>query len=462
MKKNTFMVNDIRNECLVYLEQELDEQVLNTWIKPLQVKVSADTIMLLAPNKFVCNWVKDKYQEVIENILKVITKNDSIVVQISIGNEGFDPILKPVESAPIKVEDKQESQPVIINTPKTMPIVNNNLNSIYTFAKFIDGKSNRLAKEAASQVSNNLGGAYNPLLIYGGTGLGKSHLMHSIGNALLQENPKARILYMHSEAYVQSMITALQNNNIESFKAFYRNLDCLLIDDIQFFAGKGHSQEEFFHTFNHLLEGKQQIVLTSDVYPKEIDGLEDRLKSRFSWGLTVYIEPPEFETRVAILKSKAKQKDIDLINNVAFFIADKIRSHVRDLEGALNRVIASANFTGETITVEYVEECLSDVLAVQQKLISISNIQKIVSDYYNIRTSDMLSSRRNRSISQPRQLAMYFCKELTTHSLPEIGKAFGGKDHTTVIYAIKKIKEALKKNTLIAEDYKKISRQITV
>ncbi len=453
------MVTDIWKECLVYLEQELEEQVLNTWIKPLQVKVSADTIILLAPNKFVCNWVNSKYHEIIENILKVITKNDAIHVLIQIGNEGLEPTKtsstqKNKANTSVKTTKKKQTE--------LAPIVNNNLNSIYTFSNFVDGRSNRLAKEASAQVSKNIGSAYNPLLIYGGTGLGKSHLMHSIGNALMQEKPNARVLYMHSEAYVQSMITALQNNTIESFKAFYRSLDCLLIDDIQFFAGKNHSQEEFFHTFNHLLEGKQQIILTSDVYPKEIDGLEDRLKSRFSWGLTVYIEPPEFETRVAILISKAKQKNVHLNSDVAFFIAEKIKSHVRDLEGALNRVIASANFTGADITVDYVKECLNDVLAVQQKMVSISNIQKIVSDYFNIRTSDMLSSRRNRSISQPRQMAMYLCKELTTHSLPEIGKAFGGKDHTTVIYACKKVKESLKTNTLLTEDYKKLFRQLNV
>lgn len=297
--------------------------------------------------------------------------------------------------------------------------------------------------------------------LYGGTGLGKTHLLHAVGNAIVESKPNARVVYMHSERFVQDMVKALQNNAIEEFKRYYRSLDALLIDDIQFFANKERSQEEFFHTFNALLEGNQQIILTSDRYPKEINGVEDRLKSRFGWGLTVAIEPPELETRVAILMKKAEDHQITLADEVAFFIAKRLRSNVRELEGALNRVIANANFTGRPITIDFVREALRDLLALQEKLVTIDNIQKTVAEYYKIKVADLLSKRRSRSVARPRQLAMALSKELTNHSLPEIGDAFGGRDHTTVLHACRKIKELREESHDIKEDYSNLIRTLS-
>ncbi|MBO1408420.1 chromosomal replication initiation protein DnaA, partial [Vibrio cholerae] len=311
------------------------------------------------------------------------------------------------------------------------------------------------------QVSDNPGAAYNPLFLYGGTGLGKTHLLHAVGNAIVDNNPNAKVVYMHSERFVQDMVKALQNNAIEEFKRYYRSVDALLIDDIQFFANKERSQEEFFHTFNALLEGNQQIILTSDRYPKEISGVEDRLKSRFGWGLTVAIEPPELETRVAILMKKAEDHQIHLPDEVAFFIAKRLRSNVRELEGALNRVIANANFTGRPITIDFVREALRDLLALQEKLVTIDNIQKTVAEYYKIKVADLLSKRRSRSVARPRQLAMALAKELTNHSLPEIGDAFGGRDHTTVLHACRKIEQLREESHDIKEDYSNLIRTLS-
>ncbi|WP_025640148.1 chromosomal replication initiator protein DnaA, partial [Vibrio parahaemolyticus] len=309
--------------------------------------------------------------------------------------------------------------------------------------------------------SDNPGAAYNPLFLYGGTGLGKTHLLHAVGNAIVDNNPNAKVVYMHSERFVQDMVKALQNNAIEEFKRYYRSVDALLIDDIQFFANKERSQEEFFHTFNALLEGNQQIILTSDRYPKEISGVEDRLKSRFGWGLTVAIEPPELETRVAILMKKAEDHQIHLADEVAFFIAKRLRSNVRELEGALNRVIANANFTGRPITIDFVREALRDLLALQEKLVTIDNIQKTVAEYYKIKVADLLSKRRSRSVARPRQLAMALAKELTNHSLPEIGDAFGGRDHTTVLHACRKIEQLREESHDIKEDYSNLIRTLS-
>ncbi|XHY19340.1 Chromosomal replication initiator protein DnaA [Vibrio sp. NH-UV-68] len=314
---------------------------------------------------------------------------------------------------------------------------------------------------AARQVSDNPGSAYNPLFLYGGTGLGKTHLLHAVGNAIVDNKPNAKVVYMHSERFVQDMVKALQNNAIEEFKRYYRSVDALLIDDIQFFANKERSQEEFFHTFNALLEGNQQIILTSDRYPKEINGVEDRLKSRFGWGLTVAIEPPELETRVAILMKKAEDHQIHLADEVAFFIAKRLRSNVRELEGALNRVIANANFTGRPITIDFVREALRDLLALQEKLVTIDNIQKTVAEYYKIKVADLLSKRRSRSVARPRQLAMALAKELTNHSLPEIGDAFGGRDHTTVLHACRKIQQLREESHDIKEDYSNLIRTLS-
>jgi chromosomal replication initiator protein len=336
-----------------------------------------------------------------------------------------------------------------------------NVNPEYTFDNFVEGKSNQYARAAAIQVANNPGKSYNPLFLYGGTGLGKTHLTHAVGNGILANNPDAKIVYMHSERFVQDMVKALQNNAIEEFKRFYRSVDALLIDDIQFFANKDRSQEEFFHTFNALLEGNQQIILTSDRYPKEIDGVEDRLKSRFGWGLTVVIEPPELETRVAILMRKAHECNVNLPNEVAFFMAKRLRSNVRELEGALNRVIANANFSGRPITIDFVRDALRDLLALQDKLVTIENIQKTVADYYKIKVADILSKRRSRSVARPRQVAMALAKELTNHSLPEIGNAFGGRDHTTVIHAVRKVVQLRNESHDIKEDYKNLIRTLS-
>jgi chromosomal replication initiator protein len=331
----------------------------------------------------------------------------------------------------------------------------------YTFNSFVEGKSNQLARAAATQVSQNPVGAYNPLFIYGGVGLGKTHLMHAVGNALLEKKPDAKIVYLHSERFVADMVKALQLNAINEFKRYYRSVDALLIDDIQFFAGKERSQEEFFHTFNALLEGGQQMILTCDRYPKEINGLEERLKSRFGWGLTVAVEPPELETRVAILMKKAEKARIDLPPEAAFFIAQKVRSNVRELEGALKRVIASAHFTGKVIDVDLIKESLKDLLALQDKQVSMDNIKRIVAEYYKIKVADLLSKRRNRSVARPRQVAMALAKELTNHSLPEIGDGFGGRDHTTVLHACRKIKELRDTSADIREDYKNLIRTLT-
>ncbi|MGL4614997.1 MAG: chromosomal replication initiator protein DnaA, partial [Shewanella sp.] len=345
------------------------------------------------------------------------------------------------------------------------PIANanhrSNINPTYQFDNFVEGKSNQLGKAAALQVAENPGGAYNPLFLYGGTGLGKTHLLHAVGNGIIKNNPNAKVVYMHSERFVQDMVKALQNNAIEEFKRYYRSVDALFIDDIQFFANKDRSQEEFFHTFNALLEGNHQIILTSDRYPKEIDGVEDRLKSRFGWGLTVAIEPPELETRVAILMRKAEESGINLPDEVAFFIAKRLRSNVRELEGALNRVIANANFTGRPITIDFVREALRDLLALQEKLVTIDNIQKTVAEYYKIKMADMLSKRRSRSVARPRQVAMALSKELTNQSLPEIGDAFGGRDHTTVLHACRKIAQLREESHDIKEDYANLIRTLS-
>jgi len=336
-----------------------------------------------------------------------------------------------------------------------------NLNPAFTFETFVEGKSNQLARAASLQVAANPGVAYNPLFIYGSVGLGKTHLMHAIGHRILDRIPDGRIIYLHSERFVADMIKALQHNAIDDFKQHYRTADALLIDDIQFFAGKERSQEEFFHTFNALLEGQQQIILTSDRYPKEVEGLEERLRSRFGWGLTIAIEPPELETRVAILQRKAEQSGVELPSEVAFFMAKRIRSNVRELEGSLRRVIANAHFTGKAITVEFARDALRDLLAVQSKLVTLENIQKTVADYFRVKVSDLHSARRSRSITRPRQIAMALAKELTQHSLPEIGQAFGGRDHTTVIHACRKVAELREQDANVDNDYTILLRTLS-
>lgn len=444
--------------CLSILQEELPAQQFSMWIRPLQCIIDNNIVTLYAPNRFVLDWVRDKY---LTRLTELVSLNDPAnppmlrfdVGSIPTSNSQESVVTKP--SGTDKSTSKKSTPPADTNLPKTA-----NVRVKYTFDNFVEGKSNQLARAAASQVADNPGTAYNPLFIYGGTGLGKTHLLHAVGNGILANKPDAKIAYMHSERFVQDMVRALQNNEMEKFKQYYRSVDALLIDDIQFFVGKDRTQEEFFHTFNALLEGNQQIILTSDRYPKEVD-VEDRLKSRFGWGLTIAIEPPELETRVAILKRKALESNINLADEVAFFIAKRLRSNVRELEGALNRVVANANFTGRAITIDFVREALRDLLALQDKLVTIDNIQKTVAEYYKIKVADLLSKRRNRSIARPRQIAMALSKELTNHSLPEIGDAFGGRDHTTVLHACRKVKSLREETHDIKEDYSNLIRTLS-
>lgn len=459
------MVLVLWQKCLEKLQLEFPAQQFNTWLKPLQAEERGDIFVLLAPNRFVVDWVKKNFYVRIKETLDEQTGHSFRDVVIEIGSSrhrGEKNIKENGNEESQKEISEQQDQPKRASTV----IGNNeakkhNLNKLFTFESFVEGNSNQLARAASFQVAENPGNAYNPLFIYGGVGLGKTHLMHAIGNHVIAKNPDARVLYLHSERFVADMVKALQTNTINEFKRFYRTLNILLIDDIQFFAGKDRTQEEFFHTFNALLEGQQQIILSCDRYPKEINGLEERLKSRFGWGLTVAVEPPELETRVAILMAKAEQFNVALPYDAAFFIAKRIRSNVRELEGALRRVAANAHFTGKAVTIEFIQEALRDLLALQDKLVTIENIQKTIAEYYKIKMSDLLSKRRSRSVARPRQMAMALAKELTNHSLPEIGEAFGGRDHTTVIHACKKIKEILNENGSFSDDYKYFIRVLT-
>ena len=431
--------------CVNHLEHELSEQELNTWIRPLHAMEDGETLRLLAPNRFVMDWVRDRFLPRISNLARELAEDKQRRVSLEVGaTPGVAPPPLP-----------QAGPSPVIPTPGS------GLNPLYTFDTFVEGKSNQFALAAAHQIAENPGRAYNPLFIYGGVGLGKTHLMHSVGQVMLQKNPKSRIAYVHSERFVNDMVRALQHNTINEFKRQYRSVDALLIDDIQFFVGKERSQEEFFHTFNALLEGQQQVILTCDRYPKEVEGLEERLKSRFGWGLTVPIEPPELETRVAILMKKAVAENVDLPNEVAFFIGQRVSSNIRELEGALRRVIANARFTGRAVTVEYAKECLRDILAVQDRMVTLENIQKTVAEYYRVRVAEMLSKKRSRSIARPRQMAMSLAKELTNHSLPEIGDAFGGRDHTTVLHACRKVQELRAEDGRLNDDYVALLRTLT-
>ncbi|PAV02698.1 chromosomal replication initiation protein DnaA [Arsenophonus sp. ENCA] len=453
-------------QCLARLQDELPATEFSMWIRPLQAELSDNTLALYAPNRFVLDWVRDKYINNINELLSDFCGSDVPALKFEVGNKpqitasgtsthtvANKTISTPINSTIRPSWDKTQVQPEIA--------YRSNVNPKHTFNNFVEGKSNQLARAAASQVADNPGAAYNPLFLYGGTGLGKTHLLHAVGNNIMAHKANAKVVYMHSERFVQDMVKALQNNAIEDFKRYYRSVDALLIDDIQFFANKERSQEEFFHTFNALLEGNQQIILTSDRYPKEINGVEDRLKSRFGWGLTVAIEPPELETRVAILMKKADENQMQLPDEVAFFIAKRLRSNVRELEGALNRVIANANFTGRAITIDFVREALRDLLALQEKLVTIDNIQKTVAEYYKIKVADLLSKRRSRSVARPRQMAMALAKELTNHSLPEIGDAFGGRDHTTVLHACRKIEQLREESHDIKEDFSNLIRTLS-
>ena len=456
------------DQCLGRLEEELPSQQFNTWIKPLKLDpLPSSNIVLLAPNRFIRDWVLDKFLSRITEIYQQLSSTRCEIKVVA--SESTTSAPKQAILQPQVLTGRSLPATTAIEVPATRPPVNvegglnhkTYLNSTFTFNSFVEGKSNQLALAASRQIADNPGGSYNPLFIYGAVGLGKTHLMHAVGNELRRQKPNAKIVYLHSERFVADMVKALQLNAINDFKRFYRSVDALLIDDMQFFAGKERSQEEFFHTFNALLEGGKQMILTCDRYPKEIDGLEERLKSRFGWGLTVSVEPPELETRVAILMKKATQAKVALPTEAAFFIAQRVRSNVRELEGALKRVIASAHFTGRPINVDLIRESLKDLLAIQDRLVTIDNIQRVVSEYYKLKMSELLSKRRSRSIARPRQVAMALAKTLTNHSLPEIGEAFGGRDHTTVMHACKKVKELQEESRDMQDDMKHLLRTLT-
>ena len=518
------MTSTIWNHCTQLLQQELSTQQFNTWIRPLVVEESTGSLSLIAPNRFILDWINQKFIHRIHELVELVCSQhnhpqpESVIVKVaerqvtafqSAAQDARKPTLTPQvyagEPSAMPENDRNTpseinqmarlSQPVTPNhiaeyepvkpasfaTPDSPPpsypakdvntqmpqnfkgglMHRNGLNRDFTFESFVEGKSNQLGLAAAQQVVENPGESYNPLFIYGGVGLGKTHLMHAVGNGMLTRNPNAKIVYLHSERFVADMVKALQLNAINDFKRYYRSVDALLIDDIQFFAGKDRSQEEFFHTFNALLEGNQQIILTCDRYPKVISDVEERLKSRFGWGLTVEVEPPELETRVAILMKRADKMKIDLPHDAAFFIAQRIRSNVRELEGALKRVIANSSFTNRPITVDLVREALKDLLALQDKQVSITNIQRVVGEYYKIKVAEFTSKRRSRSVARPRQMAMALSKELTNHSLPEIGDAFGGRDHTTVLHACRKIKELVATDADIEQDWINLQRLLT-
>ena len=510
---------ELWQQCVELLREELPAQQFNTWIRPLQVEAEGDELRVYAPNRFVLDWVNEKYLGRLLELLGEHGQGMAPALSLLIGSKrssapraspnaplaaaaqqalsanasngaasaaSASPTATAVVAASAQAASHQSvqtvdepsrdsfdpmagasSQPAPVRAEQRTVQVEgalkhtSYLNRTFTFENFVEGKSNQLARAAAWQVADNPKHGYNPLFLYGGVGLGKTHLMHAVGNHLLKKNPNAKVVYLHSERFVADMVKALQLNAINEFKRFYRSVDALLIDDIQFFARKERSQEEFFHTFNALLEGGQQVILTSDRYPKEIEGLEERLKSRFGWGLTVAVEPPELETRVAILMKKADQAKVDLPHDAAFFIAQRIRSNVRELEGALKRVIAHSHFMGRDITIELIRESLKDLLALQDKLVSVDNIQRTVAEYYKIKISDLLSKRRSRSVARPRQVAMALSKELTNHSLPEIGDVFGGRDHTTVLHACRKINELKESDADIREDYKNLLRTLT-
>jgi len=495
-KKNVAVT--IWQECIDCLKAELPSQQFNTWIRPLHVELDSSVLHIFAPNRFILDWVKGKF---LPRIAEIVTESGEASLEIRLEVFSGDASQRVARAAPrsailsgpssnestnqrvreaVNANDLPKTQTVVapviaLNSSRAVESARRNvdiviegklrhrgaLNVENTFDNFVEGKSNQLARAAAIQVAENPGYAYNPLFIYGGVGLGKTHLMHAIGNYLVAKKPDAKVVYLHSETFVATMVTALQLNAINEFKRFYRSVDALLIDDIQFFAGKERSQEEFFHTFNALLEGGQQIILTCDRYHKEINGLEERLKSRFGWGLTVAVEPPELETRAAILMNKAALSNIELPNDVAMFIAQRLRSNVRELEGALKRVIAHSNFTGQKIDLDLIKEALRDLFALQDKLVTIDNIQRSVAEYYKIKMADMLSKRRNRSVARPRQVAMCLSKELTNHSLPEIGDAFGGRDHTTVMHACKQVKKLRGSSIDIQEDYNNLLRSLS-
>ncbi|WP_439239496.1 chromosomal replication initiator protein DnaA [Lonepinella sp. BR2919] len=444
-------------DCLLQLQDQVSSNDFNMWLRPLQADANNENLMILyASNIFIKNWVESHYLEKIIQITQQLSQNPNLVVKLQEGT-------RPVPQKQVNISEQTNNYSVVENsTSSESNTFRTNLNPHYVFDNFVGGKSNQLARSAGLKVSKHPGDTLaNPLFLYGSTGLGKTHLLHAIGNAILEDNPNARIVYIHSERYVQEMVKALKTERLEQFKKFYRSLDVLLIDDIQFFAGKSGTQEEFFHTFNSLFEGGRQIILTSDRLPKGIENFTERLTSRFGVGLTLQIQPPELETRIAILLKKAEEKNLNLPEEVAFFIAERLRTNVRDLEGALNRVQAYAEFTGKPITRDFAEETLKDILALQEKLVTIENIQKVVAEYYRIKVSDLKSKNRSRSVARPRQLAMSLAKELTNRSLPEIGKAFGDRDHTTVLHACRQIVSLRETDSNIEEDWINLNRTLS-
>ena len=447
------MSSSVWTKCLERLEEELSAQQFNTWLRPLHAVQDSQMLRLLAPNRFVVDWVRERFLERIAELSSEYS-GGTLSVQVEVGSQS-----RPLAGIP--GASRVAGARAGVGAALKVPSIVGRMNQDFTFETHVDGKSNQLARAAAKQVGENPGGAYNPLFIYGGVGLGKTHLMHAAGNLMLKHRPDANIAYVHSERFVADMVKAFQHNSINEFKKLYRGLDVLLIDDIQFFVGKERSQEELFHTFNALQDSKRQVIITADRFPKELIGVEERLVSRFGSGLVVSIEPPELETRVAILIKKARQEGVSLPEDVAFFVAKRVRSNVRELEGALRRILASAFFTGRTIDISLVTESLKDLISFQDRLITINNIQKTVAEYYKIRVSDLHSKSRSRQVARPRQVAMALAKELTEHSLPEIGDAFGGRDHTTVLHACRKIFDLKSKDSRINEDYENLTRTLT-
>ena len=441
---------DIWTRCVRWLEGELPEKDIGAWIRPLHPIASRERLLLLAPNRIVLDRVRQDFLAPIKRAVRASAGDEAPEVELAVGTAAsVKPAAAAAAAAPAAAGHGDEVAAGIAAQ----------LDPRHTFQNFIEGKSNSHARAAAQHVVETPGGAYNPLLIYGDTGLGKTHLMHAVGNSMLRDNPRARIVYLGAEQWMNQFTVAIRHGRMDEFKQVYRSVDALLIDDIQFFAHKERTQEEFFHTFNALIDSRKQIVLTCDRYPKDVDGIDDRLKSRFTWGLSVAVEPPELETRVAILLSKAEQAKARLPQDVAMFVAQRIRSNVRELEGALSRLSASARIRGEPLTVEFARATLKDMLAHYERMVTVENIKKTVATYYNIRLADLSSPRRTRSLARPRQIAMALAKELTQHSLPEIGEQFG-KDHTTVLHACRKVAELRQGDIKIREDYENLQRQL--
>ena len=438
--------------CLKVLQSELSDQQFNTWIKPLQVADEGDGVLLLAPNKYILDRVTEYY---LPRIRQVLAESNINSIELRIGSQRFQEQNNRATPSNHKIANN-----AFTKRENFYPLLD--LNKSFTFDSFVEGRSNEMARAAAVQVTENIGGSsYNPLLLYGGVGLGKTHLMHAVGNSIAERHPDLKVAYMYSQRFMEDMVRAIERGAMSDFTQYYRSVDVLLMDDIQFLAKGSKSQEEFFHVFNRLQEEGRQIVLTCDRYPKEIQGLEERLESRFVWGMTAAVEPPELETRVAILMKKAEREKVFLPSDAAFFIAERVRSNVRELEGALKRVIANANFTNRSITIDQVKQALRDLIAIQDRQVGVDNIQKTVADYYKLRLGELLSKKRSRSVARPRQVAMALSKDLTSHSLPEIGDAFGGRDHTTVLHACRKIDELRELNPDIKEDYRNLKRLLT-